>query len=99
LIGARPVYGPDTHDAGGTQLVTFAQKAALTVTAAGLAAGASSGAAVADSSADSAAVGSPGIASGLDVQVAVDVPVTVTGLGANLIAALNPTFGNATANS
>ena len=37
--------------------MNFAKKAALTVTAAGLAAGASSGAAVADSVADSAAVG------------------------------------------
>ncbi|WP_267886428.1 chaplin family protein, partial [Streptomyces scabiei] len=42
--------------------------------------------------------GSPGVASGLDVQVPVDVPVTVTGLSANLVAVLNPTFGNIGAN-
>ncbi|MFD9119236.1 chaplin family protein [Streptomyces bottropensis] len=36
------------------------------------------------------------VASGLVVQVPVDVPVTVTGLGADLVAALNPTFGNVT---
>ncbi|MFD9252393.1 chaplin family protein, partial [Streptomyces bottropensis] len=45
---------------------------------------------------DSAAVGSTGVASGLVVQVPVDVTVTVTGLGADLVAALNPTFGNVT---
>ncbi|WP_408996627.1 chaplin family protein [Streptomyces europaeiscabiei] len=41
-------------------------------------------------------MGSPGATSGLDLQVPVDVPVTVTvtGLSADLIAALNPTFGN-----
>ncbi|WP_438828995.1 chaplin family protein [Streptomyces gottesmaniae] len=43
-------------------------------------------------------MGSPGVTSGLDVQVPVDVPVTVTGLSANLVAALNPTFGTITAN-
>lgn len=42
-------------------------------------------------------MGSPGAASGLDVQVPVDVPDTVTGLSASLIAALDPTFGNITA--
>jgi hypothetical protein len=78
--------------------MNFTKKAALTVTAAGLAAGASSGAAVADSSADSAAVHCPCVGNGLDVQVPLDVPVTVTSLGANLVAALNPTFGNVTAN-
>ncbi|KFG01563.1 hypothetical protein IQ62_07075 [Streptomyces scabiei] len=67
----------------------------MTVTAAGLAAAASSGAAVADSSTQSAAVGSSGVASGLDLQAPVDVPGT--GLSANLVAVLNPTFGNITA--
>ncbi|WUP39842.1 chaplin [Streptomyces europaeiscabiei] len=67
----------------------------MTVSGAGRAAEASSGAAVADSSAQSAAVGSSGVASGLDLQVPVDVPVT--GLSAKLVAAPNPTFGNITA--
>ncbi|MFD9039170.1 chaplin family protein [Streptomyces bottropensis] len=96
MAGARSVCGSDPYDAGGARLTNFSKKAALTVTAAYLVAAASSGAAVADSSADSAAVGSPGVASGLVVQVPVDVPVTVTGLGADLVAALNPTFGNVT---
>ncbi|MFM9697207.1 chaplin [Streptomyces europaeiscabiei] len=46
---------------------------------------------------DSKAAGSLGTASGLHVQAPVDVPVTGTGLSANLVAALNPTFGNSTA--
>ncbi|WP_307835152.1 chaplin [Streptomyces adelaidensis] len=37
-------------------------------------------------------MGSPGVASGLDVQVPVDVPLTVQGLSASLIALLNPTY-------
>ncbi|MFH9732663.1 chaplin family protein [Streptomyces sp. NPDC017260] len=40
------------------------------------------------------AVGSPGVASGNNVQVPVDVPVNVCGNTADVIGALNPAYGN-----
>ncbi|MFB6555670.1 chaplin [Streptomyces sp. NPDC056405] len=45
-------------------------------------------------SADGAAVGSPGVGSGNDAQVPVDVPVNLCGNTVDVIAALNPVFGN-----
>ncbi|MFI9616344.1 chaplin ChpD [Streptomyces sp. NPDC052023] len=50
--------------------------------------------AFADSGAEGAAVGSPGVLSGNVVQVPVHVPVNVCGNTINVIAALNPAFGN-----
>ncbi|MFF7183919.1 chaplin family protein [Streptomyces sp. NPDC008222] len=49
----------------------------------------------ADSHADGTANGSPGVASGNSLQVPVHVPVNVCGNTVNVIAALNPAFGNA----
>ncbi|MCF6522545.1 chaplin [Streptomyces sp. JJ36] len=54
----------------------------------------SAGLATADSGAQGAAVGSPGVISGNVVQVPVHVPVNVCGNTVNIIALLNPTFGN-----
>nr|WP_307852291.1 chaplin [Streptomyces sp. b94] len=45
-------------------------------------------------SADGAAVGSPGVGSGNNAQVPVDVPVNLCGNTVDVIAALNPVFGN-----
>lgn len=59
---------------------------------------AAGGYAHADSSADGAAVGSPGVGSGNAVQVPVHVPVNVCGNTVNVIALLNPAFGNSCAN-
>ncbi|WP_443053002.1 chaplin [Streptomyces sp. FXJ1.172] len=42
---------------------------------------------------------SPGAASGLVAQFPLHVPVNVVGDSGNLIAALNPAFGNKAANS
>ncbi|MEV5979757.1 chaplin [Streptomyces sp. NPDC052114] len=50
--------------------------------------------AFADSEAGGAAVGSPGVLSGNVVQVPVHVPVNVCGNSVNVIALLNPAFGN-----
>ncbi|MFJ3878437.1 chaplin [Streptomyces sp. NPDC090077] len=50
-------------------------------------------------SADGAAAGSPGVASGNVVQVPVDVPENVCGLTVNVIALLNPAFGNTCVNA
>ncbi|OKK22207.1 hypothetical protein AMK16_03200 [Streptomyces sp. CB00455] len=52
------------------------------------------GMAVADAGAQGAAVGSPGVLSGNLVQVPVHVPVNVCGNTVNVIALLNPSFGN-----
>ncbi|MEU6495896.1 chaplin [Streptomyces sp. NPDC046984] len=52
----------------------------------------------ADSNADSTAAGSPGVASGNTVQVPVNIPVNLCGNTVDVIAALNPAFGNTCAN-
>ncbi|MFE9098369.1 chaplin family protein [Streptomyces sp. NPDC007264] len=52
----------------------------------------------ADSGAGSAASGSPGVASGNTVQVPVDAPVNLCGNTVDVVAVLNPAFGNACAN-
>ncbi|GAA3197373.1 MULTISPECIES: chaplin [Streptomyces] len=44
--------------------------------------------------AEGGAVGSPGVASGNDVQVPVDIPVNACGNSADVVGLLNPTFGN-----
>ena len=46
------------------------------------------------SSAQGAAVGSPGVGSGNNIQVPVDVPVNACGNTVDVLSALNPTFGN-----
>ncbi|MFS8197224.1 chaplin [Streptomyces sp. CWNU-52B] len=56
------------------------------------------GLAMADADAAGKAVGSPGVASGNLVQVPVHVPVNVCGNTVNVIALLNPAFGNQCAN-
>ncbi|MFF2130270.1 chaplin [Streptomyces olivochromogenes] len=54
--------------------------------------------AFADSGAEGAAVGSPGLLSGNVIEVPVHVPVNLCGNTVDIIALLNPTFGNACAN-
>ncbi|MFD9359946.1 chaplin [Streptomyces sp. NPDC060031] len=63
-----------------------------------MAAGAASPA-MADAVADGAAVGSPGVLSGNLIQVPVHVPVNLCGNTVNIIALLNPTFGNTCVNA
>ncbi|MGQ4383257.1 chaplin [Streptomyces sp. SAS_270] len=50
--------------------------------------------AFADADAHGAAVGSPGVLSGNVIQVPVHVPINVCGNSVNVIALLNPAFGN-----
>ncbi|OIJ86631.1 chaplin [Streptomyces monashensis] len=57
------------------------------------------GLALADAGADGAAVGSPGVVSGNAVQVPVHIPVNVCGNTVNVIALLNPAFGNTCVNA
>ncbi|MFG2985228.1 chaplin [Streptomyces sp. NPDC048258] len=62
-----------------------------------MAAGAASPA-MADSVAEGKAVGSPGVLSGNLLQVPVNIPINVCGNTVNIIALLNPAFGNACVN-
>ncbi|OON75364.1 chaplin [Streptomyces tsukubensis] len=50
--------------------------------------------AFADAGAEGAAVGSPGVLSGNVVQVPVHVPINLCGNSIDVIALLNPSFGN-----
>ncbi|MFI6980520.1 chaplin [Embleya sp. NPDC050154] len=70
------------------------KKAAFITVAAGGILAAGMGAAHAGSEADGAAVGSPGVASGNNIQVPVHVPVNLCGNSVNLVGVLNPAFGN-----
>ncbi|MGA4840799.1 chaplin [Streptomyces sp. G45] len=54
--------------------------------------------AFADADAQGGAHGSPGVLSGNVIQVPVHVPVNVCGNSVNLIALLNPAFGNTCVN-
>ncbi|MGW3115347.1 chaplin ChpD [Streptomyces sp. NPDC001091] len=54
--------------------------------------------AFADAGAEGAAVGSPGVLSGNVIQVPIHVPVNVCGNSIDVIALLNPAFGNACVN-
>ncbi|MEW2509078.1 chaplin [Streptomyces sp. NPDC046870] len=56
------------------------------------------GAASADAGASAAAAKSPGVLSGNVVQVPIHVPVNVCGNTVDVIALLNPAFGNACVN-
>ncbi|KKD03795.1 chaplin [Streptomyces sp. WM6386] len=50
--------------------------------------------AFADAGAEAAAVHSPGVLSGNVVQVPIHIPINVCGNTVNIIALLNPAFGN-----
>ncbi|MGW3988581.1 chaplin [Streptomyces sp. NPDC004830] len=54
--------------------------------------------AMADAGAQGAAVGSPGVLSGNVIQVPVHIPINLCGNTVNIIALLNPAFGNACVN-
>jgi hypothetical protein len=54
--------------------------------------------AFADAGAEGSAVGSPGVLSGNVIQVPIHVPVNVCGNTVDVIALLNPAFGNSCAN-
>ncbi|WP_406151331.1 chaplin [Streptomyces sp. NBC_01012] len=57
------------------------------------------GMAAADSGAEAVAAQSPGVLSGNALQVPVHIPVNVCGNTVNVIALLNPAFGNTCANT
>ncbi|GAA3928346.1 hypothetical protein GCM10022244_41800 [Streptomyces gulbargensis] len=57
------------------------------------------GVAAADAGAAGVAAASPGIVSGNVVQVPIHVPINICGNSVNIIALLNPTFGNVCVNA
>ncbi|MFF9022876.1 chaplin [Streptomyces eurythermus] len=73
------------------------KKTVVAVTGAVLALG-MAGPAFADAGAHGAAVGSPGVISGNVIQVPVHVPINLCGNTIDIIALLNPAFGNACVN-
>ncbi|SOD61546.1 Small secreted domain [Streptomyces zhaozhouensis] len=75
------------------------KKVVATAAAASGLALAGAGLAVADSGAAGAAVASPGVISGNNIQVPVHVPINLCGNTVNIVALLNPTFGNTCVNA
>ncbi|MEU3523454.1 chaplin [Streptomyces sp. NPDC038707] len=73
------------------------KKTAAAVTGAVLALGLA-GPAFADADAHGAAVGSPGVISGNVIQVPLHVPINLCGNTIDIIALLNPAFGNTCVN-
>ncbi|MDT0265214.1 chaplin [Streptomyces sp. DSM 44915] len=57
-------------------------------------AAAGAGVASADSNAVGGAAGSPGVISGNNVQIPLDVPINISGNTVNIVGLLNPAFGN-----
>ncbi|MEY9860475.1 hypothetical protein ABH935_006112 [Catenulispora sp. GAS73] len=74
------------------------KKIAALVAATGGLVMAGAGMASADATAHGSAQDSPGIASGNNIQVPVEVPVNACGLTVSVIGLLNPAFGNTCVN-
>ncbi|MEU1309574.1 chaplin [Streptomyces cinnamoneus] len=70
----------------------IAKAAVLTAAVGTVVAGA--GVATADAGAQGAAVGSPGVISGNVIQVPIHIPINLCGNSIDIVALLNPTFGN-----
>ncbi|MFF7728895.1 chaplin [Streptomyces sp. NPDC008001] len=74
-------------------------KAAALTAAAGVAVTGAAGLASANAGASGAAVGSPGVISGNTIQIPIQVPINLCGNTIDIIALLNPTFGNTCVNA
>ncbi|QES48704.1 hypothetical protein DEJ50_13590 [Streptomyces venezuelae] len=74
-------------------------KKAVVLTAGALMAVGAAAPAMADADASGKAAHSPGVASGNLVQVPVNIPVNLCGNTVNIIALLNPAFGNTCVNA
>ncbi|MFE7591675.1 chaplin [Kitasatospora sp. NPDC057512] len=75
----------------------FKKAAVLSLAASGLVLGAAGGAA-ASAGAEGVAANSPGVLSGNQIQVPIHLPINLCGNTINIIALLNPAFGNECAN-
>ncbi|MEU6862701.1 chaplin [Streptomyces sp. NPDC046876] len=69
-------------------------KKAMVLTAGVLMAAGAASPAMADANAEGQAIGSPGVISGNLVQVPIHVPINLCGNTVNIVALLNPAFGN-----
>ncbi|MEU3569954.1 chaplin [Kitasatospora sp. NPDC036755] len=76
----------------------FKKAAILSLAASGLVLGAAGGA-VASSGAEGVAAGSPGVLSGNQIQVPIHIPINLCGNTIDIIALLNPAFGNECVNA
>ncbi|GAB2606026.1 chaplin ChpF [Streptomyces capparidis] len=76
----------------------IAKAAAVTATAGLVLAGAAAPA-FADAEADAAIKESPGVISGNAIQIPLHVPINICGITVDIIALLNPAFGNVCINS
>ncbi|MET8545873.1 chaplin [Kitasatospora sp. NPDC004799] len=76
----------------------FKKAAVLSLAASGLVLGAAGGAA-ASAGAEGVAANSPGVLSGNQIQVPVHIPINLCGNTINIIALLNPAFGNTCVNA
>lgn len=74
-------------------------KAVAVVAGSGAILAGGAGLAAADAGAEGAAAHSPGVASGNVIQAPVHIPVNVCGNTVNVIALLNPAFGNQCVNN
>src|SRR6478735_1806880 len=80
------------------ELMSRISKVAAVMAGTGALIAGGAGMATADSGAEAVAAHSPGVLSGNAVQVPVHIPVNVCGNTVNVIALLNPAFGNTCAN-
>ncbi|WP_369217386.1 chaplin [Streptomyces flavofungini] len=76
----------------------IAKVAAATVGAGAVVLG-GAGMALADADASGAAVGSPGVISGNNVAVPINIPVNLCGNTVDVVGLLNPAFGNTCSNA
>ncbi|MFF4380536.1 chaplin [Kitasatospora sp. NPDC001547] len=76
----------------------FKKAAALSLAASGLVLGAAGGA-FASAGAEGVAAGSPGVLSGNQIQVPIHIPINLCGNTIDIIALLNPAFGNTCVNA
>lgn len=76
----------------------IAKAAAVTATA-GIALIGAAAPALADADADASVATSPGVVSGNAIQIPVHVPINVCGITVDIIALLNPAYGNVCINS
>ncbi|MET9515881.1 chaplin [Streptomyces sp. NPDC002994] len=73
-------------------------KAAAVIAGTGAILAGGAGVATANAGAHGETVGNPGVISGNAIQVPIHIPVNLCGNTVNIIAALNPAFGNTCAN-
>lgn len=80
-------------------MITIKKAVVVAATAGCLAAAGAGTAAAEGANAEAAAIGSPGVLSGNVVQVPINIPINICGNSINVLALLNPNFGNVCVNA